>query len=64
MNEHSTGVCFEIMFAILAIPLLIFTFGIVGPDKNDYTYQSQKEEIRVYQDDNENLYKDDYSRYE
>ena len=52
------------MFAILAIPLLIFTFGIVGPDQYNYAYESQQEEVRVYNSEETIQYKDDYSEYE
>ncbi len=52
------------MFAILAIPLLIFTFAIVDPQNHENSYQSQYQEGRSYQNDNGDLYNDDYSQYE
>ena len=52
------------MFAILAVPLLIFTFGIVEPDQYNHAYESHQEEVTYIQSDKGNEYKDDYSEYE
>jgi len=49
------------MFAILAIPLLIFTFAIVDPEKHQNSYEPQGQS---YQSDKDDLYSDDYSQYE